>query len=73
MKGLTIRVIEYPILVDSIIAMGGFQVIIDAGVEVNEVDKTAFYDATESVRADFVKNGSKAQANLFEVPMAAKS
>ncbi len=49
------------------------QVIIDAGVEVNEVDKTAFYDATESVRADFVKNGSKAQANLFEVLMAAKS
>lgn len=73
MKGLTIRVIEDPILVDSIIAMGDFQVIIDAGVEVNEVDKTAFYDATESVRADFVKNGNKAQANLFEVLMAAKS
>lgn len=46
--------------------------LIDAGVQVNEVDKDAFFEATQSVRDDFLANGSEDQVALFNALMAAK-
>lgn len=48
------------------------QGLIDAGVQVNEVDKAAFFEATQSVRDDFLAKGSEGQVALFNALMAAK-
>ena len=41
--------------------------IADAGCEVNEVDKTPFIEATQSVRDDFVANGTPEQIELYNL------
>lgn len=48
------------------------QTIKDSGVEVNEVDKDAFVEATQSVRENFVAKGSEGQANLYNLLMEAR-
>ncbi|MCR4892982.1 MAG: TRAP transporter substrate-binding protein [Lachnospiraceae bacterium] len=44
----------------------------DNGVTVNKVDKTPFIEATQSVRDDFINNGSEGQKNLYQVLMDAR-
>lgn len=44
----------------------------DNGVAVNEVDKTPFIEATQSVRDNFVNKGSEGQKALYQVLMEAK-
>ena len=48
------------------------QGLIDAGVQVNEVDKAAFFEATQSVRDAFLATGSEDQVELFNALMEAK-
>ncbi|MCI9121782.1 MAG: TRAP transporter substrate-binding protein [Oscillibacter sp.] len=48
------------------------QTIKDAGVAVNEVDKAAFVEATQSVRDNFAAKGSEGQKNLYNLLMEAK-
>ncbi|MBQ1492255.1 MAG: TRAP transporter substrate-binding protein DctP [Blautia sp.] len=43
--------------------------IAEAGVAVNEVDKAAFVEATQSVRDNFVAKGSAGQKELYDVLM----
>ena len=48
------------------------QTMIDAGVEVNEVNKAAFLEATQAVRDAFVAKGSEGQVALYNAIMEAK-
>ena len=48
------------------------QTIKDAGVAVNEVDKAAFVEATQSVRDNFAAKGSEGQKNLYNLLMEAR-
>lgn len=41
--------------------------IADAGCEVNEIDKTPFIEATQSVRDDFAANGTPEQIELYNL------
>ena len=43
--------------------------IADAGCAVNEIDKTPFIEATQSVRDDFAKNGTPEQVELYNLIM----
>lgn len=45
------------------------QTIKDNGVEVNEVDKAAFVEATQSVRDNFIAKGSAGQSELYNLIM----
>ena len=53
------------------LAFGGFGMT-DAGVAVNEVDKAAFVEATQSVRDNFAAKGSEGQKNLYNLLMEAR-